>query len=439
MARRFLYFCFFFLLVAAPVKAMVIVQKQKPPVARGALLTLGGCIRIALGINPQVAAAGHTALAAKSRIGEARSGYYPQVNWQTDYTYYSSTQQKLQQVQAFGSRTQTVTNFQTGPSVTQNIYDFGRTGSLVGEAEFNSKAASQDFESVSLSIDLAVKTAYYGVLQAQGNLATARKVVAQAQAHLKQAQGFFAVGTVPKIDVVNARVTLSNAQLALIQSENALKIAWQNLNNAMGVPDAPPFRIVNTLAYAPYPVTFPNALRKAYANRPDLKASIATVKSAEQSLRFSRAGYYPTLSGDAGYTWSGERLPLDHGWNAGAALTVPLFSGFLTKNQVDESNADLDTAKDNEQTLRQQIYLQTRQAYLNLQQAASSIATAKVGLRDAKENLDLANGRYAAGVGNYIEVTDALTTFTQAQTTYINALYSYRIDQSNLENAMGMR
>ena len=408
------------------------------PIARGALLSLDDCIGIALRVNPQVAAAGSTALAARSRIGEAKSGYYPQVNWQSDYTYYSSTQQS-QQLALIGARTQKFTNFSTGPSVTQNIYDFGRTASQVNVAVFNSNASNQDFENVSLGIVLNVKTAYYGVLQAQRSLIAARTVAAQAQAHLKQAQGFFAVGTVPKIDVINAQVTLSNAQLSLIQSDNAVKLAWQNLNNALGVPDAPPYRIVNTLAYAPYPITFPEALRKAYANRPDLKASAARVISSEQSLRLARTGYYPALSGSAGYTWNGDRLPLDHGWDTGATLTVPIFSGFLTKKQVDEANANLDVARDNEQVLRQQIYLQTRQAYLNLKQAASSISTARVGLRQARENLDLANGRYAAGVGSNIEVTDALTTFTNAQTAYINALYSYKIAQSNLENAMGIK
>ncbi len=410
------------------------------PVKKGSVLTLQDCIVIALKINPQLAAAGNTLLAAQSRIGEAKSGYYPQVDWQTDYTHFSSTTGGLSFGQgAFTRVTTSQNNFQSGPALTQNIYDFGKTKSQVQIATYNRDASRQDYENVSLGIVLSVKTAYYGVLQAQRSLAAAEKVVNQAREHLKQAQGFFQVGTAPKIDVVNAEVTLSNAQLSLIQAQNAVQIAWQNLNNAMGVPDAPEYRIEDNLAYRPYPITFEEALKRAYSDRADLRAAMFRVKSSEQSFRLAQTGYYPAISGSAGYTWSGDSLPLDHGWNVGATLTVPIFSGFLTKKQVDESTANLNVARANEETLRQQIYLQNRQAYLNLQQAASSIATAKTGLKQAQENLDLANGRYAAGVGSNIEVTDALTTFTSAQTAYINALYSYKTAEANLENAMGAK
>ena len=404
-------------------------------IRKGEVLTLKQCIGIALSINPQALAARNSFFAAQSRIGEAQSGYYPQAQWQTDFNHFSSTTQS----QLIGPRSFTSANFDTGPSVTQNIYDFGRTTSQVNAARFNSKASYQNLENVDLQIDLNVKTAYYGVLEAQRNVSAAQEVVKQAKQHLAQAEGFFKVGTAPKIDVINAEVTLSNAQLSLIQAENALQVSWQTLNNAMGIPDAPEYIIEDNLAYKPYSITFQDALQTAYRNRADLKSSVATEKAFRQSLGLAKAGFYPTLSGTAGYTWSGERLPLDHGWNVGASVVMPIFSGFLTKKQVDEATANLNGARANVEILRQQIYLQNRQDYLNLKQAESSIATAAVGLKQAKENLALANGRYAAGVGSNLEVTDALTTFSNAQTAYTNALYSHTLAEANLENAMGVR
>ncbi|MDA8089703.1 MAG: TolC family protein [Nitrospiraceae bacterium] len=416
-------------------------QTQSPQavkaIKKGSVLTLGQCMSIALSTNPQTVAARNTFFAAQSRIGEAQSAYYPQAQWQTDINHFSSTTVQNQLVG--GTRTNNFANFATGPSITQNIYDFGRTSSQVNSARFNSEASYQSLENVNLQIILNVKTAYYGVLQAQRNVSAAQEVVKQANQHLVQAEGFFKVGTTPKIDVINAEVTLSNAQLSLIQARNALQVSWQNLNNAMGIPDAPEYIIEDNLAYKPYPITFEYALQTAYKNRQDLKSSVSTEKAFEQSLRLANAGFYPTLSGSAGYTWSGDSLPLDHGWNVGASVVIPIFSGFLTKKQVDEATANLNASEANVKVLKQQIYLQNRQAYLNLKQAESSIATAAVGLKQAQENLDLANGRYAAGVGSNIEVTDALTTFSNAQTAYINALYSHKLAEANLENAMGVR
>ncbi len=435
--------CLLFLacLVAAAAPQPLHAQTRGPqgPMAikKGSVLTLQQCQSIALSTNPQVSAAQNTFFAAQSRIGEAQSNYYPQAQWQTDINHFSSTTVQNQLVG--GTRTNNFANFETGPSITQNIYDFGRTSSQVNAARFNSEASHQGLENVYLQIVLNVKTSYYGVLQAQRNVSAARFMVTQAKQHLNQAQGFFETGTAPKIDVTNAEVTLSNAQLSLIQAQNALQIAWQNLNNAMGIPDAPEYIIEDNLAYKPYPITFDYALQAAYKNRPDLKSLLATEKASEQSLRLAKAGFDPALSGSAGYTWSGDSLPLDHGWNVGASVIMPIFSGFLTKKQVDEATANLNASSANVETLKQQIYFQNKQAFLNLKQAESSVATAAVGLRQAKENLDLANGRYAAGVGSNLEVTDALTTFSNAQTSYINALYSHKLAEANLENAMGAK
>ena len=121
------------------------------------------------------------------------------------------------------------------------------------------------------------------------------------------------------------------------------------------------------------------------------------------------------------------------------ALTIPLFSGFLTSHQVAEARSNLYVLKANEESLRQQILLDVRQAYLNLQAAEASISTADLASKQAKENLDLANGRYTAGVGSPIEVSDAFATYVTAQATYTGALYFYKIAQASIERAMGAR
>jgi outer membrane protein TolC len=154
----------------------------------------------------------------------------------------------------------------------------------------------------------------------------------------------------------------------------------------------------------------------------------------------ARSGYYPVLSGFANYNWAGETTStLDHNWNAGVLLTVPLFSGFLTVHQAAEAKSNLYILKANEDTLRQQIILDVRQAYLNLQAAEASIATAELASAQAKENLDLANGRYAAGVGSPIEVSDAFATYVTAQANYTSALSNYKIAQATIEKSIGTR
>ncbi|MEI6738054.1 MAG: TolC family protein, partial [Pseudomonadota bacterium] len=130
-----------------------------------------------------------------------------------------------------------------------------------------------------------------------------------------------------------------------------------------------------------------------------------------------------TINIDAGYGWGGGGFPLDQGWNVGAQVNVPLFSGFSTKYQVAEAQANLEVLAANEGLLRQTIAQDVKQAWLNLREAADRGVAAELIVRQAAENLELANGRYASGVGSPIEVTDALVAASNAKTSQISALY----------------
>ena len=265
-------------------------------------------------------------------------------------------------------------------------------------------------------------------------------VIKQMQLHLDQAKAFYAVGTNARIDVINAEVNLSNAQLSLINAENALKIAWVTLNNAMGTPDPPEYTLEDNLAFQKYTITLEEATAHAFENRPDLKSIIAQRQAAEENISFARSGYYPTLSGNANYYSVGETTSsFEQGWSAGVALTVPVFNGFLTQQQVSGAKSNLNVLRANEESLRQQILLNVRQAYLNLVAAEASISTADLAAKQAKENLDLANGRYAAGVGSPIEVSDAFALYVTAQANLTNALANYKTSQASIEYAMGIR
>jgi len=405
-------------------------------IKKGESLNLERCIEIALKRQPVIIAAMSTANANQSKIGEAKANYYPQIDWSS-----SASRTSVGPRTSFGFATRSVifNSYSTGVTLNQNIFDFGKTASQVEIQKLNYDSSLSDFGNVSVQIILSVKQAYYGVLQAKRNRDVAADTVKQFQQHLDQAKGFYEVGTKPRFDVTKAEVDLSNAKLNLIKAENALRIAVANLNNAMGVPDAPGYEVEDNLSFKKYGITFDDAVSKAYQNRPDLKSIIAKKQAAESSIELAKKDYYPVLTGTAGYDYAGNAFPLERGWNIGATFSFPLFSGFLTKYQVEEAKANLNVLNANEESLRQNIFLEVQQAYLNLKEAEDSIPTAELTVQQAQENFEIANGRYAAGVGNPIEVTDAEVSLLNAKLSYIQALYNYKVSQASLEKAMGMK
>jgi outer membrane protein len=393
----------------------------------GETLDLQHCIAIAFSQHPAIQAAAGTIRAGDSRIGQARSGYYPQVAGSAGYSRTDPTT----------SGSDVYNSYSSSVALSQNLYDFGKTSTQVKIQELNRDSSRSDLDNIRNLVSLGVKQAYFGLLQTGKNRDVLREVVGQFQQHLDQARAFFEVGTKPKFDVTKAEVDLSNAKLNLIKAENAFRIARVTLNNAMGMPEAPDYEVTDQLSSQRVAIDLDETIRKAYDRRPDLKAIAVKRKSLEQSIELARKGYYPSVTGSAGYGWGGGSFPLDQGWSFGAQLNVPLFNGFLTRYQVTEAQANLDVLTANEASLRQTIYQDVKQAWLNLQEAAERGVAAELTVRQAAENLELANGRYASGVGSPIEVTDALVAASNAKLAQISSLYDYKLAQSSLEKAAG--
>jgi outer membrane protein len=201
------------------------------------------------------------------------------------------------------------------------------------------------------------------------------------------------------------------------------------------MPDVP---IEDSLAFQKSPITFDDAVRRAYENRPDLQSIESRKEASQEAVSLARTGYYPTLSGNATYGRTDDVfVPEKSGWSAGVTLTIPLFNGFLTNNQVKEAKENLNIERANEETLRQSILLDVQQSYLNLRALEDGVSVAELTVRQAQENYDIVNGRYNAGVGSPLDVTNALVGLANARTNYIAALANYKTAEAALLKAMG--
>jgi outer membrane protein len=408
---------------------------------KGEIWTLKRCIDTALERQPSMLASRYTVSSYESKVGQAMSGFFPQISLSGGYSRIMPMSSSASSGSPYSSDRKAYDYYSGTAALTQLIYDFGKTPSQVSIASLNVDASRSDLETTRAATIQNVKQAYYGLLKAQRNLDVAKETVGQYEQHLEQAKGFFEVGTKPKYDVTKAEVDLSNSKLNLITADNALKIARVTLNNAMGMPEAADYRIEDSLGQAKKEVTLIQAVDTALQSRPEVIATGHRVKAAEENINLAQKGFFPVISGSAAYNRAStnEMTFRNDGWNAGISVSFPIFSGFLTHHQVKEAEATHNAAKANFDLLKQSVILEVQQAYLNLVAAADRIPTSELAQRQAAENLEIANGRYAAGVGNPIEVTDAQVSYTNAKTTYIQALYDYNIAVANLEKSMGLK
>ncbi len=399
-------------------------------IGAGNVLNLQQCIDIALRKHPDLSAAKGTVKASESKIGQARASYYPQLTFQSGYDRSGTSAPS-------SLRSDPYNKYSNYLTLSQNLFDFGKTSTQVEIKALGKESSEADRQDIESRVIFNVKQYYYGVLQSRMSREVAQETVNQFQQHYEMAKAFFETGKSSRIDVTSAEVNLSNARVNLLKAENALRLAKVNLNNAIGITNAPEYEIKDDLTYLSYEIPLTTALQTAYNNRPDLLSLTRRKEALERTVDLTKKDYLPVLSGNASYGYTGYDSSMDKDWNIGVTLTFPLFTGLSTKYQVEEARANLDVLRANEDTLRQKVYLEVESAYLALKEAEERISAGKIVVGQAEENLELAKGRYASGVGSYIEITDAFISLNNAKMTYITALSDFSVTQAGLQKAMG--
>jgi outer membrane protein TolC len=369
-------------------------------------------------------------------LGQQMSAYYPTVSWSN--VYRTSQTSTIADERAFESYS-SLANF------TMTLYNFGKREGNVQSARDTLDAEQQNYATTTQDIVLAIKQAYYVYLGAQALVKVRQETVRSRELLVRQARGFFEVGTRAKIDVARAEANLFTAQADLIAAENGVKIAWVTLRNAMGSPRLPEQPVAEDSPEVEISFNLAAARNAAYDARTELKSFDAQKRASDQLIAVARRSHLPDLNFDA--SWGRRHLsndpdqkntfPLRPTWTVGLNLSIPIFDGFRTTNRVEETLHNYYRVKADEEDRRQLIALEVEQSYLRVVETQERIKANESASRAAKENLDLAQGRYQVGVGSIIEVTDAETLYTDAQTTYIRSVYEYKIADAQLARAMG--
>ena len=124
-------------------------------------------------------------------------------------------------------------------SGSQTVYDGypgGRAAGAVQQADYTYRAAQVTYDAARKSVVYQVKQAYYTVLGDQNTVLVRQAAVAQAKENLAQLQGLLAAQRATPLDVLQAQVTLTQAQLDLRTAQNTVEVDRKTLSATVGWP-----------------------------------------------------------------------------------------------------------------------------------------------------------------------------------------------------------
>ena len=383
---------------------------------------------------------------AEGQATVARSSLLPQVN--TSLT--GDDQQTDLAALGFSSFHISIPGF-SFPTVLGPYHYFdlraGVSQSILNLTELNNyRAAKENAKSTEFSaqdahdlIALAVTGAYLQVISSASRVDSARAQLATAQETYKQAVDRHNAGVAARIDVTRSQVELQTEQQRLTSVENDLakqKIAFSRL---IGLPPGQEFTLSDTLPFAPLEgLALDEALRRAYANRADLKAAESQVHAAEILKRAAETERLPTVGVNADYGVIGSDPTNSHGTFAvSGSVRFPVFNGRRAHGDIEQADAALEQRRAEYEDLRGRIDADVRTAFLDLNSAAQQVTVADTNRKLAADTLQQARDRFAAGVADTIEVVQAQESVASAERDYIASLFAHNLAKASLARAMG--
>ncbi len=427
------------------------------------VLSLNDCIEIALKNNSTLRNAKRQHLIAKANVVTARSNFLPSIS--TSFSsgryvqgarlvkqdvpvdYNPATGKYIyEQRQTYQARTDRNFN-QARISLSQEIYDFGRSINDLKQAQASRDASDEDVVSTRQAVVQNVKVAYFELLKAEKLEEVYSDAVKLADEQVDRAKTMMDIGLASQAEVYQAKVNWGTNKRNYITQKNNVEFAKADLNNALGWNPNTSVEIVQeTIALVFFEYKFDDAVKIAIENNPQIKSLELSVKSSLYNQRAAKAQYAPSLGASVSYTRSNDeasrvystKLNEDYTASLGLQLDLNLFNGMRDKAQIQRETLNYQMAVENLAEQKRQIAAQVKQYFLELEAFKEILDIQKENIDAAKENLRLQREKRRVGSGTELDVSDAQVQLTRAQSDYVQAEHDAQVAKARLETAMGI-
>jgi outer membrane protein TolC len=393
-------------------------------------LSLVDVTEAALCNNPQTREVYANARVQAAQVGVARSLFFPSV---TDTL--SATENK--------NRTTNYSNATNRIVASYLLYDFGSRDANLQNANELLRAASATQNATVQTVLLAAVNAFYQVHATRAVLNASIDSERLYQESFKSAEAKYLAGIATPADKLQAQTSFANATLTKLKNEGALKIAYGNLANIMGVPANINFQMADSqLDVIPELVDqdIEALIEQARIQRPDLIASEAQLNASLAKIEAVKADAKPKVRIDASNQYD-ENLLGQASQNTsqiGIFLSIPLFEGYKPTYLIRSAEATAELNASKRDQLKLQVSLDVWTAYQNLKTANESITASNILVSSAEESSRVALGRYKEGVGNIIDTLNAQNALANAKQQKIQSVLNWNIARTTLAQSIGV-
>ena len=384
-------------------------------------LTLQDCLSLVRENNPKLIQLKTAIEKSQTGVVSAYSSYYPSLDLSSGYSYSEAGR------------------YSTSIGLSFPFYQGGNIRAGVKIAKVKVEMAEENYHQGEDEVILAVKEAFFRILQKQEQIALAENILKRRKEDLVLIKLKYDAGRESSPAVKESEANLSQAEYDKKQAEEELTLAQIELNLLLGRPR----RAEVSIEYKDEDIRFPSLdrlIEEAKTQRPDIRSQRANTDVLEAQVTQAKSNYFPKISLSSSYGLRGSEFFDQEGdWSVGINLSLPIFEGFSRKAKVKETTLSLKEQDVRIQELEQQIEEEIEQTYSKWELAEKVIEVNDKTLQATREMYQLTKLQYEQGLTSYFFLQQKESDLTRTENNYVNAIFNFRVASARLEKVWGRR
>ncbi len=409
--------------------------------------TLRDAIALAYRTNPTLQGQRANQRAIDELVPQARAGLRPDVSASVSASYTRTDGPNTPGLDANGDGvfeippSDGVEERDTGSAsigVNQTLYSGGRIARGIDAAEANVRSGREQLRAVEQSVLGSVIQAYVDVLRDVEILRIREANLQVLRRQLEESNARFEVGEITRTDVAQSEARLAQSESDLAGAQAQLSVSRAVYAAVVG---QAPADLEQPPALPGVPADFETALDIGLAENPGILSAQYELQAAEAQAAQARSAYLPSIGLSASYGGSDDLSSFDvtrnTSFQAGATLSVPLFTGGLNRSRVaqalEQANAARIAIRGQERTVLQNV----SSSYAQIVQANAQLAAGEEGVRAARIAAEGVRQEQQVGLRTTLDVLNAELELRNAEITLVQARRNQYVAQAALLTAMG--
>lgn len=448
--KSFLCTCIVFLMLLSVSGSGAAGEAPKPQT----VMSLDDCIRLALKVAPELGEAQSDITLATSKLDEAKSYRYPQLQLTTlvgpaPIAYRSDISPDVKTDRPFSFNALTWFT-STDASIIQPLYTFGKISENMKAATHGIEVDRSRKQQRANEIVQKVHEYYSGLLLAREMKELVLEIEEILIKSREKARKLLDQGSdsVDEVDLYKLDAFSGIATKYLEEAKKGEALALAALKARMGMP-ADTELVTGTERLVMMELDIPNLesyLEKAKSRRPEHHQIEEGLKARTALVEAAKANYYPDifLGGLVSWAYADERERIDNPYitdpfkhlYGGIALGARWKLDFgITAAKVAAERAQHNRLLSTKEYADTNIPLQVRKYYLDMVEARNSALATRGAYLNAKKWTVTAVANFDFGMGPAKDIFEALQAYSTMRADFFRSIYNYRIAVANLDYA----